>query len=76
MFSFASFSINHPWFEHQICRTRRYTNVLGCEVNILHSELFPGSTTVLVLSGANANGYPMRCFFPFFSWTSTVCVAP
>ena len=38
-----------PCFEHQICKTRRYTNVVGCSVKILHSELFPGSSAVLVL---------------------------
>ena len=30
-------------------RTPLYTNVVGCSVKILHSELFPGSSAVLVL---------------------------
>ena len=38
-----------PCFECQICNTRRYTNVVGCSVKILHSEFFPGSSAVLVL---------------------------
>ena len=28
---------------------RRYTNVVGCSVEVLHSEVFPGSSVVLVL---------------------------
>ena len=47
---------------------RRYTNVVCCEVKILHSELFPGSSAVPKLSGANAGGYIVRSFFrPSFS---------
>ena len=38
-----------PCFERQIHKMRRYTNVVGCSVQILHSELFPGSSAVLVL---------------------------
>ena len=38
-----------PCFERQIRKMRRYTNVAGCSVKILHSELFPGSSAVLVL---------------------------
>ena len=41
--------IKPPCFEHQVRKTRRYTNVVGCSVKILHSELFPGSSAVLVL---------------------------
>ena len=35
---------------------------------IVHSELFPGSSAVLVLLGVNANGHTMRPFFPFLSF--------
>ena len=35
-----------PCFER---KTRRYTNVVGCSVKILHSEAFPGSSAVFVL---------------------------
>ena len=38
-----------PCFERHICKTRRYTNVVCCSVKILHSELFPSSSAVLVL---------------------------
>ena len=41
--------IKRPCFERQIRKTRHYTNVVGCSVKILHSELFPGSSAVLVL---------------------------
>ena len=41
--------IKRPCFEHQIRKTRHYTNVVGCSVKILYSELFPGSSAVLVL---------------------------
>ena len=41
--------IKRPCFERQIRKMRRYTNVVGCSVKILHSELFPGSSAVLVL---------------------------
>ena len=41
--------IKRPCFERQICKTRHYTNVVGCSVKILHLELFPGSSSVLVL---------------------------
>ena len=41
--------IKRPCFEHQIHKTRHYTNVVGCLVKILHSELFPSSSAVLVL---------------------------
>ena len=41
--------IKRPCFERQIRKTRRYTNVVGCSVKILHSELFAGSSVVLVL---------------------------
>ena len=41
--------IKRPCFERQICKTRHYPNVVGCSVKILHSELFPGSSAVLVL---------------------------
>ena len=34
--------IKRPCFERQIRKTRHYTNVVGCSVKILHSELFPG----------------------------------
>ena len=38
-----------PCFERQICKMRRYTNVVRYSVKILHSELFPGSSADLVL---------------------------
>ena len=38
----------------------------GCEVKILHSELFPGSSAVPMLSGVNAGGCTVRSLFPFF----------
>ena len=41
--------IKRSCFERQIRKTRHYTNVVGCSVKILHSELFPGSSAVLVL---------------------------
>ena len=41
--------IKRPRLERQICKTRSYTNVVGCSMKILHSELFPGSSAVLVL---------------------------
>ena len=41
--------IKCPCFELQIRNTRHYANVVGCLVKILHSELFPGSSAVLVL---------------------------
>ena len=41
--------IKHPCFERQIRKARHYTNVVGCSVKILHSELFSGSSAVLVL---------------------------
>ena len=41
--------IKRPCFERQIRKMRHYTNVVGCSVKILHSELFPGSSAVLVL---------------------------
>ena len=41
--------IKRPCFEHQLRKTRRYTNVVGCSVKILRSELFLGSSAVLVL---------------------------
>ena len=41
--------IKRPCFERQIRKMRCYTNVVGCSVKILHSELFPGSSAVLVL---------------------------
>ena len=41
--------IKRPCFECQIRTMRHYTNVIGCSVKILHSELFPGSSAVLVL---------------------------
>ena len=40
--------IKHSCFERQILKMRRYTNVIGCSVKIVHSELFPGSSVVLV----------------------------
>ena len=41
--------IKLPCFERHIRKTRRFTNVIGCSVKILHSELFPRSGAVLVL---------------------------
>ena len=41
--------IKRPCFERQIRKTRRNTNVVRWSVKILHSELFPGSSAVLVL---------------------------
>ena len=41
--------IKRPCFERQIRTMRRNTNIVGCPVKILHSELFPGSSAVLVL---------------------------
>ena len=41
--------IKRPCFERQIRKTGHYTNVVGCSVKILHSELFPSSSAVLVL---------------------------
>ena len=41
--------IKRPCFERQIRKTGHCTNVIGCSVKILHSELFPGSSAVLVL---------------------------
>ena len=41
--------IKRPCFERQIRTMRRYTNVVGCSLKILHSKLFPGSSVVLVL---------------------------
>ena len=37
----ASLSSNHPCFERQISKTRRYTNVVCCEVKIPHSACDP-----------------------------------
>ena len=68
-FPFASFSSSHPCFERHTCKTGRHTTVVGCEVKILHSELFPGSSAVLVLSGVNTGGYTVLSFFPFFFFT-------
>ena len=62
-FVHASLSSNHPCFECQISKTRRYTNVVCCEVKILHSELFHGSSAVPKLSGANTGGYIVRPLF-------------
>ena len=42
---------------------RRYTDVICCEVKILHSELFPGSNAGPKLLGANATAYIVRSFF-------------
>ena len=41
--------IKRPCFEREIRKTRRYTNVVGCSVKVLHSELFPSSSVVLAL---------------------------
>ena len=41
--------IKRPCFERQVRKTRHYTNVVGYFVKILHMELFPGSSAVLVL---------------------------
>ena len=41
--------IKRRCFDRQIRKMRHYTNVVGCSVKILHSELFPGSSAVLVL---------------------------
>ena len=41
--------IKRPCFERQVRKTRCYTNVVGCSVKILHLELFPSSSAVLVL---------------------------
>ena len=41
--------IKRPCFEPQIRKTRHYTNVVGCSVKILHLQLFPCSSVVLVL---------------------------
>ena len=41
--------IKRPCFKGQIRKTRRYRNLVGCSVKILHSELFRGSSAVLVL---------------------------
>ena len=41
--------IKCPYFERHIRKTRHYTNVVGWLVKILHSELFPGVSAVLVL---------------------------
>ena len=40
--------IKRPCFERQICKMRHYTSVVGCSLKILHSELFPGSSAVIV----------------------------
>ena len=61
-FVHASLSSNHPCFERQIGKTRRYTNVVCHEVKILYSELFPGSSAVPKLSRANVGGYIVRSF--------------
>ena len=62
-FVHASLSSNHACFERQISKTRCYTNVVDCEVKIVHSKLFPGSSAVLKLSRANAGGYIVLSFF-------------
>ena len=59
-FVHASLSSNHPCFERQMSKTRRYTNVVCCGVKIPHLELFPGSSAVPKLLGANAGGYMVR----------------
>ena len=41
--------IKRPCCERQICKTRHYTNVVGCSVKIVHAELFPSSSVVPVL---------------------------
>ena len=41
--------IKRPCFGRQIRKTRHYTNFVGCSVKIVHSELFPSSSVVLVL---------------------------
>ena len=46
----------------QISKTRHNTNVVCCEVKILHSELFPGSSAIPKLSAVNAGGYIVRSF--------------
>ena len=63
--------IKRPCFERQIRKKRRYTNVVGCSVKILHSELFPGASAVLVLftqwvlhRQGTPNGHGV-VFFPF-----------
>ena len=46
---FCYLVIKRPCFEHQIRKTRCYANVVGCSMKILHLELFPGSSAVLLL---------------------------
>ena len=43
--------IKRPCFERQVRKTRRYTNVVGCAVKMLHSELFPGGRCAVHLVG-------------------------
>ena len=59
--------IKRPCFERQIHTIRRYTNVVGCSVKILHLELFPGGPcavhSVGFVQAGTPNGHGM-VFFP------------
>ena len=62
----ASLSSNHACFMRQLNQKRHHTNVVGCEVKTLHSELLPSSNAVMKILGANAGGYIVRFFFLSF----------
>ena len=63
----ASLSLIHPCFERQISKMRRCTNVVCCEVKILHLELFPGSSAVSKLSGGERRWLHSAFFLSSFS---------
>ena len=68
-FVHAPLSSNLPCFERQISKTRRYTNVVCCELETLHLEPLPHPAAQVqsqCFQGASADGYTVRTFFPFF----------